>query len=201
MSRGKQFSEASLLKFSKHEQLIEAPYPVPNSPHCPHTLLRHELSTPVLDSLYDSLHYVARRSSAHIDSLSDQKIKGRRIIITENPALHLVWHYNVIYIKPIPAFLCNWEFWRKWVHCSAEHFECACNFVEKPDNDKDKKRKKRISMQTEWCARANALGFIRTYAFLIQYPSDFKIALEEGLLPTTTTTSNINYDSFSSFIA
>ena len=56
-------------------------------------------------------------------------------------------------------------------------------------------------MQTEWCARANALGFIRTYAFLIQYPSDFKIALEEGLLPTTTTTSNINYDSFSSFIA
>lgn len=47
-----------------------------------------------------------------------------------------------------------------------------------------------------WCPIGAACGFLRTYAFLIQHPSDFRIAVEAGLLPDC----NIDYHSFLRFI-
>ena len=48
-----------------------------------------------------------------------------------------------------------------------------------------------------WCPMGAACGFLRTYAFLIQHPSDFRIAVEAGLFPDCDT----DYHSFSRFIA
>ncbi len=40
-----------------------------------------------------------------------QAVRGRKIIVTENPQLHLVWYYDRIYIKPIPRYLLSHAFW------------------------------------------------------------------------------------------
>ena len=40
-----------------------------------------------------------------------QAVRGRNIIVTENPQLHLVWYYDRIYVKPIPRYLLSHAFW------------------------------------------------------------------------------------------
>src|SRR5436305_1098792 len=67
--------------------------------------LSQELNTPVLDELYPRLWFVARKSGASIDPLHQQKAKGRDIVPTENPQLHLIWYHDKIYLKPIPECL------------------------------------------------------------------------------------------------
>lgn len=40
-----------------------------------------------------------------------QAVRGRNIIVTENPQLHLVWYYDRIFIKPLPRYLLSHAFW------------------------------------------------------------------------------------------
>ena len=47
----------------------------------------------------------------HISPLHHQVVRGRKIIVIENPQLHLVWYYDRIYIKPIPRYLLSHAFW------------------------------------------------------------------------------------------
>ena len=108
-----------------------------------------------------------------MDPLHRQNIKGRCVVITEDPKLHLVWHSDVIYIKPIPQCLLNFEFWRTFL-CSP-HQTCVSDAV---------------SHQ-----RRSALGFLRTYALLIRHPSDLHMAIEHHLVPRNT-----EWLSFSRFI-
>ncbi|KAK2053343.1 hypothetical protein LY76DRAFT_524796, partial [Colletotrichum caudatum] len=44
-----------------------------------------------------------------------QAIKGRKIVITERPDLHLVWYYERIFIKPIPSCLFNFSFFHTFL--------------------------------------------------------------------------------------
>lgn len=74
--------------------------------------LRTELDTPIPDDLFPHLWLVAAQSSKRIDAIHRQQVKGRRIVITEDPKLHLVWYSDVIYIKPIPKCFFNFEFWQ-----------------------------------------------------------------------------------------
>lgn len=64
------------------------------------SFLTRELYTPVLDELYNWLWLVARKSGGSIDAFHRQRIKGRNIVPTEDPKLHLVWHHDKIYLKP-----------------------------------------------------------------------------------------------------
>ena len=66
--------------------------------------LHAELDTPILDDLSPHLWLIAAQLSQRVDPLHRQKIKGRRVVITEDPELHLVWYSDIIYIKPIPHF-------------------------------------------------------------------------------------------------
>lgn len=52
--------------------------------------LTAELKTQLLDELYNWLWFVARKSSNSIDALHVQVVKGRTILPSEDPRLHLV---------------------------------------------------------------------------------------------------------------
>lgn len=49
--------------------------------------------------------------SRHISPLHHQAVRGRSIIVAENPQLHLVWYYDRMFIKPIPRYLLSHAFW------------------------------------------------------------------------------------------
>lgn len=127
--------------------------------------LHDELACPVLDELYDHLHFVARKCSSHIDALHEHRRKRREIYITEKSSLHLVWFYDSVFVKPLPPQLLSYDFWDE--HLSSSH------------------------------DRPLALGFVRSYAYLIRHRSDFVIAQEKNLIPASAT---MTYGDFCKFI-
>ncbi|KAL5000886.1 hypothetical protein BDV10DRAFT_161572 [Aspergillus recurvatus] len=136
--------------------------------------LAQDLDTPILDELYPKLWLVARKSGASIDPLHQQKAKGREITLLENPQLHLVWHHNKVYIKPLPEYLLNHHFWMAYL---SSHYKEP--FHANPSTNK----------------RLIALGFVRSYAHLIKYRSDFALAQELHLIP-----GHVEWDAWCRFI-
>lgn len=103
--------------------------------------------------------------------LHHQTVKFRQIVLSENPELHLIWYYDRIFIKPIPKYLLSHKFWKKYILLDS--------------NEGDKA-----------LIKHSALGYLRTYRYLVTYESDFEIAKEKRLV-----TSEVTWDSFSSFRA
>ncbi|EPE08330.1 hypothetical protein F503_01113 [Ophiostoma piceae UAMH 11346] len=128
--------------------------------------LQNELACVVLDELYPHLDLVARKSGSHIDPLHVHAAKGRSIVVFEHARLHLVWHLNKVFLKPIPACLLRESFWS-------------------------------ANMEAGGQMQRQAVGFMRTYAFLIQHQSDFAIAQREGLLPPA---GRLTFAGFEAFI-
>lgn len=124
--------------------------------------LQRELATPILDELYNVLHIFARKLSSNIDALHVQNFKGRRIVLVENPRFHLVREEKSVFIKPIPIFLLNYDFWTQFL---ASDFHTS-----------------RVLLSESDSYRAMALGFLRSYSHLIQHQSDLRIAKEHGLI-------------------
>lgn len=122
-----------------------------------------ELATDELDQLSPHLWLVAKQDSSHISPLTKQICRGRRIIITEEPRLHLVWYYDRVFIKPLPKYLLSYSFW---------------DFYLTSDDSP-------ISVDSRKKLRQAALGFLRSYTWLIQHRSDFELATNEDhrLLP------------------
>ena len=54
---------------------------------------------------------MSTQSSANINALHRQRVKGRHIIITEEVRLHLVWIHDRIFVKPLPKYLLSHVFW------------------------------------------------------------------------------------------
>lgn len=137
--------------------------------------LQEELVTEVLNCLSPHLWLVGTQSSAKISSLTHQIVQGREIVITEKPELHLIWHYNRVFIKPLPKYLLSYSFWDYYLISSLSP-------IEKPVRNTIKEA---------------ALGFLRSYKYLIRHRSDFNLAMKEEhrLLPKGTT-----YSEFSRFI-
>jgi len=131
--------------------------------------LSAELETRVLDELYDHLWLVARKSGDSIDALHVQRIRGRMIVPCEDPRLHLVWQHGEIYIKPIPAYLLNHEFWSTYL--------CL------PSNPEANATEFSTGLATLTTDRSVAIGFMRSYAFLIKHQLDFILAKEAHLIP------------------
>jgi hypothetical protein len=141
--------------------------------------LDKELSCAVLDELYPNLDFVARKSSDHIDPIHKHLQKGRKIVLTEDPNLHLVWNYGTVYIKPLPHYLLSYSFWNQNLAPGSEH-------------------------------HGKALGFVRSYERLIRYPSDFELAKEAKLIPSSSSQPSLQpgqqlkeeltYTAFAAFI-
>jgi len=144
--------------------------------------LEKEFLTPDLDTLAPYLWLIATQSSLHIGPLHEQILKGREIVITENPELHLVWTDGRIFIKPIPRYMLSYAFWT--THLTPRTPSCA------PETHQEQ--------PPDALIRA-ALGYMRTYYHLIQHESDLHIAKERRLLPFDS--NDVTIESFHAFIA
>ncbi|KAK0511264.1 hypothetical protein JMJ35_005837 [Cladonia borealis] len=134
-----------------------------------------ELLTTDLNVLQPWLWLVATQKSSHIAALHDQIVRGRNIIITEKPGLHCVWNEDRVFIKPMPRWLMSHAWWR-FVKKSSEG-------LAPPGN-------------CDWGAiyRA-ALGFTRSYYYLVIHESDFDLAQHHKLIPI-----DITFEAFHKFI-
>ena len=134
-----------------------------------------ELLTTDLDLLQPWLWLVATQKSSHIAALHDQIVRGRNIVITEKPGLHCVWNEDRVFIKPMPRWLMSHAWWR-FVKKSSEG-------MGPPGN-------------CEWdeICRA-ALGFTRSYYYLVIHESDFDLAQHHKLIPR-----DITFEAFHNFI-
>ena len=144
--------------------------------------LEKEFLTPDLDILAPHLWLVATQSSSHIGPLHEQVLKGREIVLTENPELHLVWADGRIFIKPIPRYLLSHAFW-------------ITHLIPRTSSNTASLQRGHLSKAL---VRAT-LGYMRTYYHLIQHESDFDIAIRSKLLPFDN--PDITIESFYQFIA
>ena len=132
---------------------------VPLNPSSVAVFLTDELATPLLDELTPRLWLFATRSGKHVYPLNRQNFERRKIVVTEKPGLHLLWFHSELYLKPIPPCLLNHAFWQEFLGVSGPGATSAA------------------------FDRKVALGFLRSYAFLIQHRSDLSLALQHGLIP------------------
>ncbi|KDN69305.1 hypothetical protein CSUB01_10518 [Colletotrichum sublineola] len=119
--------------------------------------LTKEFCNDDLDTVADKLWWMSKQDSRNISPLHRQIVKRRTIIITEDPKLHLAWINDRIFIKPLPRYVGSYIFWRD--HINTE-----------PGSKGNEDRIRRA-----------ALGFIRTYYYLVKYESDFRIAQDHSL--------------------
>ncbi|PSN58818.1 hypothetical protein BS50DRAFT_509736 [Corynespora cassiicola Philippines] len=164
---------------------VPGEFSVDLDPASVNAFLISELATPVLDELYYHLWFVARRSGRSIDSLHRQTIKGRVVVATEDAGLHLVWHRDKIYIKPMPLCLLNHDFWDM--------------FLSAPENNNSFKHGTLIApepFRTPTFDREAAVGFMRSYSLLVRHHVDFVLARESHLFPV-----EMDWAKWSEFIA
>ncbi|MCJ1385548.1 hypothetical protein MMC17_008671 [Xylographa soralifera] len=69
--------------------------------------LQQELSVRKLNSIHKHLWWAGR--PGNVRPLHRQRMLSRRILVTEDPSLHLVWYHSTIFIKPLPSFLVTWD--------------------------------------------------------------------------------------------
>lgn len=112
--------------------------------------LEKEYCSKDLDVVAKRLWWMSTRDHANISPLHRQAVKGRNIVVSQDPKLHLVWIQDRIFIKPLPKYLTSHAFWKQYLS---------------PDEDP---RRDRI--------RKAALGFLRTWFYLIQSEYDFDLA-------------------------
>jgi hypothetical protein len=120
--------------------------------------LNHEFDLRDLGRMSSRLWMMSMQSSANVSALHRQKVKGRNIIITEDACLHLIWYYDRIFIKPLPKYLLSHKFWS--------------TYLLSPTSP--------LGADRESILRT-ALGYLRTYFYLVRYESDFRIATDEKL--------------------
>ena len=142
--------------------------------------LQREVNAPILNELYPYLWLVAKRFGNHIDALHKHRIQKRNITIAEDPALHLAYYYDTLYLKPIPQCLFNYAFWKEYLLPSKSDCPGAQQVFDIDSNSR--------------ICRA-ALGYLRSYSFLVQHESGFLIAQRADLIP-----KDISYHDFRRFI-
>ncbi|KAM5523958.1 hypothetical protein QSH57_000003 [Fusarium oxysporum f. sp. vasinfectum] len=137
--------------------------------------LQSDLMTPHLDDLHRYLWLSGSRRWDNINPLHRQVVKGRQIVITENPEMHLIRGVERIYIKPLPPYLLSWSFW---------------DSLREREFTDDEQARENIAIQ--------AIGFLRSYFTLLKYESDFIIAMDDRnrLLPL-----GLEWHTFAAFLS
>lgn len=144
-------------------------------------LLAKDLETKLIDELYPHLFLVAKKAGDHIDQLHQHVLRGREVVINEDPEFHLVRYYERIYLKPLPGYLLNYTFWEKYLQPESNNTINATQLAQRSLGNFDRHR--------------TVVGFLRSYGYLIQHESDFVIAQKAHLLP-----SYVSFDRFQTFI-
>ncbi|KAJ0131004.1 Uncharacterized protein HZ326_25900 [Fusarium oxysporum f. sp. albedinis] len=92
-----------------------------------HAYLETDLHTPRLDKIYSFLWLAGLPRPAR--PLHRQNLLLRTIYLTENPEEHLVWHDASIFIKPMPAYLLDYEFREQEICNDATLYGSAYGFL------------------------------------------------------------------------
>ncbi|KAL5389032.1 hypothetical protein DPSP01_002735 [Paraphaeosphaeria sporulosa] len=159
---------------------------VPNEPFIPasnsdvQAFLCRELECTVLDELAPSFFIFCKRRSSHVNTLHEYSSTGSHVTVSEDPGLHLVRKYDVIFIKPIPHCLLNFNFWVSYL-MPGHGGSGAGQDLHDPARLKSSTR--------------SALGLLRTYGYLIRHESDFLVARSNHLIPR-----DVSYTQFQYFI-
>ncbi|KAH8896533.1 hypothetical protein GQ53DRAFT_680186 [Thozetella sp. PMI_491] len=134
--------------------------------------LNKSLLTKELDGILPFMKYVFVQTPSyrHIMPLHHQKAHARDVVVNELPGLHLVWYYDRIFIKPIPAYFYSQAFWDFLGETAPEAYKAA-------------------------------VGFMRSYYYLIQYEIDFEQACKESLIPKKPDDKHPTYEEYCEFIA
>jgi hypothetical protein len=176
------FSIGSQLTTALHHHDNSAPSTItlPGYPHISigetvkvEVFLKKDLFPHDLEPIANRLWILSTQSSTNISPLHHQRIKGRSIFVTEDPRLHLVWLHDRIFIKPLPEYLLSYDFWENFLDPTSS-----------PLVDCDRLRRA-------------ALGYLRTYRFLIRYQSDLQVAQKESL---QLVPQHITWSAFNKFI-
>ena len=157
-SKTTQLTPSLISGSSQHVALPGQPLLSLSNTHDLSIFLEDDLYSQDLETMAPRLWIMTTASSANINALHRQRVKGREIIVTEEPRLHLVWIHNRIFIKPLPPYLLSHEFW--------------AGFLDQPSTRLGEARAR---------IRASALGFLRTYRYLIRHETDFHIAQQDHL--------------------
>jgi hypothetical protein len=113
--------------------------------------LGRELKTPKLDEIFDYLWLAGLPRGAR--PLHRQVLLGRKLLVTEDVNEHLVWTEERFFVKPLPAFLLDYDFWGEHL-CGDDHE-----------------------------LHKSACGLLLSYAWLVCYESDLLVAKDLALLP------------------
>lgn len=167
--------------------------------------LDNELNPRRLTKIYDYLWLAGLPMPPR--PLHYQRAASREIVIVERIDMHLVWEPNKIYIKPLPRYLLSHKFWRENLVCKPT-CSCASSTTTsgtdpsnktpsagkphpQPSSSLDYKQQCMGQVSERICLQHQlydcAYGFLSSYAALIQYESDFRIAQSVFLLPETVT--------------
>jgi hypothetical protein len=114
--------------------------------------------------------------------LHHQVLLGREVFITEQMDMHLVWTAGRMYLKPLPRFLLEPQFWPRLLSC-APNCGCAAGKADIPPIPDMKEPDPKEPECKQYKLRKTALGFLFSYVALIRHESDFSIAREKALLP------------------
>jgi hypothetical protein len=133
--------------------------------------LRIELNVERLNLIHKWLWAVGRPMPPR--ALHHQTVLGREIVLTERMDMHLVWSGSRMFLKPIPRFLLEPRFWTDHLKCDGQCY--VGHSLKHPFEESRFCEKQKL--------RRCALGFLLSYAALISYESDFRIAHDTYLLP------------------
>jgi len=139
--------------------------------------VEEDLHTPLLDQMSPWLWLLATPKSTHVTPLHANMVKGRNIVITEDPELHLVWYSDKVFIKPVPSYLLSYAFWSAFLLHDKRH----------PEQGHGTTRLRILQA---------ALGYMRTYLHLIKHESDLRVAKREHLIP-----EDLDFERWTAFIA
>ncbi|KAK4185663.1 hypothetical protein QBC35DRAFT_556005 [Podospora australis] len=228
-----------------------------NKDSLPHLAIRHGLLHDTQDSweaylsrdlrseLFDEVLFpyvwpFARHGGHNVDPLHKHVVKDRTVVVSEDPKLHLVWSGNVVYLKPVPEYLFNHEFWLNFLAPQQQQQGQQPGQQPQPQQQPQQGHQQQPQPQPQQPPHQqphqqppappptpppiplpippplnpqhrhhqqiqpptpreknyrSTLGFLRSYALLIQHESDFLIAHRAGLLP-----SYISFPKFQKFI-
>jgi len=80
-----------------------------------------------LNKIHQYLWLAGRPTSAR--PLHRQKMMERQILITEQADLHLVWHESRIFLKPLPDYILDYQFWEETICNDAALHASSCGFL------------------------------------------------------------------------
>ncbi|KAH6607301.1 hypothetical protein Trco_003614 [Trichoderma cornu-damae] len=109
---------------------------------------------------------------------------GLDIFVTERMDTHLLWAKGKIFIKPLPRYMLEPQFWAEYLDCPEDcpnHLDFMLLRASGPA-----RRGRRATLRGP-CDHSKlwkcAMGFVYSYIALIAHESDFGIAKSKGLVP------------------